>query len=203
MGPIDKNSTITREHVKYRFGSKIRTVRERRNITMRTLSKKIGVSESLISQIERDRISPSLDTLMAVVDALEIDLEYLFKDYKQSKSVSRVKHKERNRHIIDGVTYEQLSEIPDIQPEHAIEALLLTIPPNKSRGNKDYGHQGRELGFILEGEGELVYGTETYLLTAGDSISFSANIPHTLNNISTKQLRAVWIITPPRMFVSG
>ena len=166
MGPVDKNNTEKQEEVQYRFGGKLRTVRERRKITMRTLASKIGVSESLISQIERDRISPSLDTLMAIVDALEIDLEYLFKDFKHNKSVTVVRKGERNRHFIDGVDYEQLSNIPDICPEHSIEAFLLTLPPETSRGNRDYGHQGRELGFILTGRAELLYGTETYISTA-------------------------------------
>ena len=203
MGPVDEGCKPKKEQVQYRFGGKIRTVRERRKITMRSLAGKIGVSESLISQIERDRISPSLDTLMSIVNALEIDLEYLFKDFKHTKTVSQVKEADRNRHLIDGVTYEQLSEIPDIQPEHAIEALLLTVPPRTSKGNDDYGHEGRELGFILEGEGELMYGTETYQLQPGDSISFSANIPHTLRNKGAGKLKALWIITPPRMFISG
>jgi transcriptional regulator with XRE-family HTH domain len=203
MGPIDKNHKVKTDQVQYRFGGKIRTVRERREMTMRTLAGKIGVSESLISQIERDRISPSLDTLMAIVDALEIDLEYLFKDYKRNKSVSVVKKNDRNRHLIDGVNYEQLSNIPSLQPEHAIEAFLLTLPPKAARGNSDYGHQGRELGFILAGAAELQYGTETYSIEEGDSISFSANIPHTLSNPGEEPLRALWIITPPRMFVSA
>lgn len=203
MGPVDKNSTEKIDQVQYRFGGKLRTVRERREITMRTLASKIGVSESLISQIERDRISPSLDTLMAIVDALEIDLEYLFKDFKHNKSVSLVRKDDRNRHFIDGVDYEQLSNIPDLPPEHAIEAFLLTLPPKAARGNKDYGHQGRELGFILTGTAELQYGTETYTLEEGDSISFSANIPHTLKNPGAEKLTALWIITPPRMFVAS
>ena len=203
MGPVDKNSTPNTEQVQYHFGGKLRTVRERRKITMRTLACKIGVSESLISQIERDRISPSLDTLMAIVDALEIDLEYLFKDFKRNKTVSLVRKEERNRHLICGVNYEQLSNIPDLQPEHAIEAFLLSLPPKTSRGNEDYGHQGREFGFILQGCAELQYGTETYSIAEGDSISFSADIPHTLTNPGNEPLTALWIITPPRMFVSS
>lgn len=203
MRPADKDTTEKPDHVQYRFGGKLRTVRERRKITMRALACKIGVSESLISQIERDRISPSLDTLMAIVDALEIDLEYLFKDYKHNKSVSLVKKNERNCHFIDGVNYEQLSNIPDLQPEHAIEAFLLTLQPKTSRGNRDYGHQGRELGFLLEGKAELQYGTEIYSIEEGDSISFSADIPHTLSNPGDTPLTALWIITPPRMFVAG
>ncbi len=185
----------------YHLGDTLRTVRERRKMTMRALASAIGVSESLISQIERDKISPSLDTLLAIVDVLEIDIEYLFKNYKKSKSVHIVRCNERNKHIIDEVTYEQLSKLTDGKPEFAIEALLITLPPETSKGNTEYGHQGSELGFILEGSAELRYGKETYRINEGDSISFSADIPHILNNTGKKHLRALWIITPPRMFL--
>jgi mannose-6-phosphate isomerase-like protein (cupin superfamily) len=56
------------------------------------------------------------------------------------------------------------------------------------------------MGILLEGEAELLYGTESYNLKQGDSVSFSSSVPHTLINTGKKKLKAIWIITPPRMF---
>ena len=72
-----------------RFGEKLRTVRERKGITLKQVAAKVNVSESLISQIERNRVSPSVDTLIAIADALDIDLDYLFKDFKKNKKATR------------------------------------------------------------------------------------------------------------------
>jgi len=190
------------EKVTYRFGKKLRTIRERRGITMKALAAAAGVSESLISQIERNLVSPSLDTLVSIVDVLEIDLEYLFHELKQKRKVSLVRPGGRNRHTIDGVTYEQISKTSDGPPEHQIEAVLITLPPGMEKGSREYGHRGRELGFILAGTGSLEYGTEVYDIAEGDGISFASDIPHTLKNLGERPLEAVWIIAPPRMFIT-
>jgi mannose-6-phosphate isomerase-like protein (cupin superfamily) len=51
---------------------------------------------------------------------------------------------------------------------------------------------------IIQGKGECIVGKRTYALAAGDSISFSADVPHQLGNVGSKPLRAFWIITPPK-----
>lgn len=183
----------------YRFGEKLRTVRERKNITLKEVAAHVHVSESLLSQIERNKVSPSIDTLMAIVDALEIDLEYLFKDYKKNKLVTIVRAQDRSNYMLQNVSYQQLSD-NSIVDEHAVEALMLEIAPGGEKGSLEYGHAGRELGIILEGCGELIYGTESYTICKGDTISFPADIPHTLRNTSKHPMKAVWIICPPRMF---
>jgi len=186
--------------IRYPFGERIRKVRDRRGLTMKEVAQKVGISESMVSQIERDRVSPSLDTLLTMAEVLQIDLEYLFQNYKKSHQVSIVRADERNQVIREQVRYEQLSRFSDSTEEHALEAFLLTIEPGSEKGDQEYGHPGRELGFLMEGEGVLYYGKEEYHLKSGDSLSFSSDIPHRLKNTGTKALKALWVITPPRLF---
>ena len=182
------------------FGEKLRTVRERKGITLKEVALKAKVSESLVSQIERNKVSPSIDTLLAIADVLVIDLEYLFKDYKKTNKVSIVRAAERHSRILNKVKYHHLSLTPDPAEEHAIEAVLLEIDRDGERGDIEYGHTGKELGFILEGEGDLMYGRETHSLHAGDAVSFPSDIPHVLKNSGKTKLKAIWVITPPRTF---
>jgi transcriptional regulator with XRE-family HTH domain len=184
--------------MKYLFGEKIREVRERKHLTMREVAEKAGVSESLISQIERNRLSPAIDTLMSIIDILEIDLDYIFRDFKKDRSVNLVRANEKKCAVIDGVAYEQLSRTLPASEEHAIEAYLLEIPPGGKSGNDEYGHIGNELGVIIKGKGEFTVGKRIFKLEEGDSISFSADAPHQLKNTGSKPLRAYWIITPPK-----
>ncbi len=184
--------------VKYKFGGKLRAVRERKNITLKAVAEKAGVSESLVSQIERNKVSPSIDTLLTLADALDIDYEYLFNDYRQKKKVSIVRFEDRNSLRLNDVTVYQLSKIDSVPEEHAIEAFMLEIDKGSEKGDLEYGHSGKEFGLILEGEAELVYGSERYLLNAGDTVSFSSDIPHILRNSGGDKVRAVWIVTPPR-----
>ena len=182
------------------FGNKIRLVRERKNMTLKDVAGKAGVSESLISQIERNRVSPSIDTLIAIANTLDIDLEYLFKDLKQDKDVSIVKPADRNRLLMDGIDYQQLSFIPETGINPSVEAFYINIPPGAEKGDLEFGHPGRELGTIVQGRGELIYGTSVYELEEGDTISFPSDIPHIIKNTGETTLKAMWIITPGRIF---
>jgi transcriptional regulator with XRE-family HTH domain len=189
---------IKENKLKYQFGDKIRFIREKKGLTLKEVAEKVQVSESLISQIERNRVSPSIDTLMSIIQILDIDLEYLFKDFRTNKKVSLIRAGERNKLVMHDVTYYQLSVLDEGAAEHAIEAFLLRIEPGKEKGDITYGHKGNELGFILTGTGELLYGTEVYQLEKGDSISFPSDIPHILRNNGREVLEALWVVTPPR-----
>lgn len=190
----------TKKTASYRFGEKIKKVRERQKITLSSLAGSIGVSTSLLSQIEHNRISPSLDTLLAITDALQIDPEYLFRDHKKPKAVALVTKDQRNLLKLKEVTYEQLSASFDPQDKDSFEVMELQIAPGGTRGNTEFGHPGREMGIIIEGEGRLIYDQKTYHLYEDDSISFSSSQPHSLENTGDSMLRAVWIVTPPRIF---
>ncbi len=185
--------------VNYKFGDKIRAIREKKKFTLKDIAEKINVTESLLSQIERNKVSPAIDTLLKIVEVLEIDLEYLFADYKIKKKVNIVKKDNRKKISYNGVTYEQLSKTDD-DKEHGIEAYFLTIKVKSETGAKEYGHKGKELGIILSGQGEFLIGNSKYILEEGDSISFSSSVPHVLKNIGNTDLKALWIITPPKNF---
>lgn len=185
--------------VRHRFGERLREIRERKGITMKAVADKIGVSESLISQIERNLVSPSIDTLFAAAEALEIDLDYLFRDYRHQRKVRIVRREDQSTVTTRQVTYTQLSVMPDFSEEHAIEAFLMEIEPDGEKGSGDYGHPGRELGYVLDGQAELTYGTDMHELRKGDSVSFSSDVPHVLRNTGVDPFRAVWVITPPKM----
>lgn len=193
----------SKSEIKYKFGGKLRAVRERKKITLKAVAKRAGVSESLVSQIERNKVSPSIDTLLTLADALGIDYEYLFSGYRQNKKVSVLRLEERSSLKLNEVTVLQLSKIASMPDDHDIEAFILEIGPGAEKGDLDYGHTGKEFGMILEGEAELVYGTEKYQLKEGDTVSFSSDIPHILKNIGGGGLKAMWVITPPRRIFSS
>jgi transcriptional regulator with XRE-family HTH domain len=180
------------------IGDRIRTVRERKGVTLKALAEKAGVSESLVSQIERNRVSPSLDTLLAIIAALEIDLDWLFRDLKRNKQVTIVRSGERRVTRAGGIEFQHLSVMRDGSEEHAVVACYLTMEPGTETGDTEYGHIGRELGVIVNGKAVLSYGIETYELDEGDSVSFSSEIPHKLRNAGESALVALWITIPPR-----
>ena len=95
---------------------------------------------------------------------------------------------------------EELSSMRAGDDDHSIEAYYLEIKEGGEKGSTEYGHKGKELGIILEGEGEFIIGNKSYKLGEGDSISFESDVPHVLKNTGDRPLKAYWMITPPKMF---
>ncbi len=189
------------KRVPFRFGEKLRQVRERKGLTLKTVASQAGVSESLVSQIERNRVSPAIDTLLALADVLDINLEFLFEEYRRSRPVRIIRKNERRKIEEGNVRYEEVVQPADSDGEHSMEVYSIIIPPGEHTQRGSYGHPGREFGYILEGSAQLQYETGKYDLETGDSISFAASAPHTLVNAGENTLRALWAVTPPQRFI--
>jgi transcriptional regulator with XRE-family HTH domain len=185
---------------KYQFGGKIRAVRERRSLTLKEVAEKAGVSESLVSQIERDRVSPAIDTLLALADALEIDFDYLFAGLKRERSIKIVRKEERPSYQIKReIKYEHLAQVEE---QGGIEAYIITIEAGAKTGNAEYGHPGWELGIVESGTMRLTAGNQVFTCKQGDSVSFRADTPHILSNPGRKPLRVFWVMSPPKNMVN-
>jgi transcriptional regulator with XRE-family HTH domain len=185
--------------VHYRFGEKIRRIRERRSLTLREVAGRAGVSESLVSQIERNKASPAIDTLLALADALDMDLDYLFADYRRERPARITRKGERSTFAKPGVLYEKLAQMEGSVPgQDGIEAYSITLRPGARTGSREYGHKGWELGIVISGRAELLAGRETYMLKPGDSVSFRSDAPHILANAGKGPLKVFWIISPPK-----
>ncbi len=196
-------TTLQNEEKKssYHFGEKIRNIREKNGLTLKYVAQKAGVSESLVSQIERNRVSPAIDTLLAIADVLDINLEYLFEEYSHRRPVQIIRNGERRSINEDSVIFEELAQPCEQDKEHAIECYTITIPVGNKTHRGNYGHLGREFGIITKGKGVLHYENESFELNEGDSVSYSASSPHTLENTGNTELTAIWVVTPAQRFV--
>jgi transcriptional regulator with XRE-family HTH domain len=184
--------------MRYWFGEKIRAVRERKGFTLKEVAEKAGVSESLVSQIERNRVSPAIDTLLSLADVLDLDLEYLFSDYKRERLVRLTRKGERDTFTKPGVLYERLAQLESSKHQDGIEAYYITIDVGQENRSTEYGHPGWELGIVVEGDAELTIGKQSHELGPGDSVSFRSDAPHVLVNRGEKPLKVLWVITPPK-----
>lgn len=203
----DENSqsnskSIKNKKVPYHFGEKLRKVREHKGYTLKVVAQKAGVSESLVSQIERNHVSPAIDTLLSLADVLDINLEFLFEEYRKNRPVQIVRSTERPSMNEEDVIYEELSTPDSSDKANSFESYVIKIPVNSHTHRGSYGHLGRELGFILKGKAKLLYENNEYILGQGDSVSFSAGVPHVLENIGDDELEAFWLVTPAQRFTN-
>ena len=77
-----------------------------------------------------------------------------------------------------------------------LNAFFLELAPGQKRGDDDDGHLGRELGIVIAGQAQLIYGGQIYEIGTGDTLSFFSQIPHVIKNISDQTFQAYWIVTP-------
>ncbi|MCD4719390.1 MAG: helix-turn-helix domain-containing protein [Desulfobacula sp.] len=182
--------------MKTKLGALLRAIRNSRHLTIKEVAAKAGVSSSLLSQIERNRISPSLDTLLQILEVYGVPPNKFFKDYETSSRVEIIRRDDRKIYQRKGFKYEKLCGDSQIKGNHSFNAFFLELSPGQQRGDESDGHLGRELGIVVEGSAQLVYGEEIYEIHKGDSVSFFSEIPHVIKNSSDQIFRAYWVVTP-------
>jgi transcriptional regulator with XRE-family HTH domain len=180
------------------IGQKIRDLRSEKGMTLGDVAEKIKVSPSLISQLERGGVNPSISLLKSIVDVLGTSLSSLLGE--EEVKPDEVPHvmKAGARKVLTtegGVRFVLLSGNHDLEYEFIINEW----PPGSSTGEK-YVHEGIECGLLLEGEMELELEDRTYHLNPGDSITFRSDIPHRLNNRGKKLAKGVWVNSKPWIF---
>jgi transcriptional regulator with XRE-family HTH domain len=159
-------------------GSKLRSIREERNLSQRELAQLAGISTNAISLIERDENSPSVATLQSLAAALNVKMSYFFDDHEPS-TVLHVKAEQRPAITSKGVRIEGL----DGKLSHQeMEPFWVSLQPHSDMGERQVVHTGHELVYCLSGKVEYLIDGNIYELEAGDFLLFEAHLPHLWRN---------------------
>jgi len=185
-----------------KVGSRLREERERRGISLRELARRVGVSPSLVSQIELDRVNPSVSTLYALVTELGMTMSEVFGDTPPENRVVRplrggdgLAERPETRRVINlasGVRWERLTPHSDLD----VEFLYVVYPVGASSCPEDalVTHGGREYGYVTSGTLGVRVGFEEYELGPGGSIAFDSSSPHRLWAIGDEPVHAIWVV---------
>ena len=190
------------------LGARLREAREARNMTLRELARRLGLSPSLISQVETGKSQPSISTLFAIVGELEIPVNEVVweadpdgrdpgrrsrdADVARLHSPVQRANERLSIHIDSGVSWQRLTAHPD----HDVDFLLLRYEPGGESTAPEslMRHNGKEYGYILSGRLRVTIGFESYELRRGDSISFDCTEPHRLAAVGEQAVEAVWFV---------
>lgn len=181
-----------------RVGAKLKAARKARRLNMRDLASRVGCSESLISKIENDRVTPSLPTLHKIAAELGTSIGKMFSEENaESGFVSR--HGQRPIINVDAIGRE--AGVGIRLEGVAINGELLYSSIHVVDAGGDSGdfiqHVGEELAYVLEGTVEINLNGRVHLLGRGDSIFFPSEVPHRYRNPGREVARILWINTPP------
>jgi DNA-binding XRE family transcriptional regulator/mannose-6-phosphate isomerase-like protein (cupin superfamily) len=228
--PSQEAASLDRQRLRDDLGHRLRIAREEKNIGLRELARRLGVSPSLISQIETGKTEPSINTLFAMVSELELSVNEIVFDLERDAgaaggsdgdataampgatgagSVGPVEppgspvQRKSNRTAISleaGVSWQRLTA----QPDHNVDFLLLRYPPG-SESTPPHSlmrHNGTEYGYILSGRLEVSIGFDSYTIGPGDSISFDCTQPHRFATVGDETVEAVWFVVGRRNTLS-
>lgn len=187
-----------------KVGSRLREERARRGISLRELARRVGVSPSLVSQIELDRVNPSVSTLYALVTELGMTMSEVFSDgapepaplvlRERAESDGIVTDPDTRRviNLASGVRWERLTPHSDSN----IEFLYVVYPVDAESCPEDalVTHGGREYGYVTSGTLGVRVGFDEHELGPGSSIAFDSSSPHRLWAIGSESVHAVWVV---------
>lgn len=189
------------------IGTRLREERDRVGISQRELARRIGLSASMISQIESGQSKPSVSTLYGIVTELGVSVDEIFGGNGVAPD-PEASHAERadttdhgpmvrleDRHVIDldsGVRWERLTSH---QHEHVdFLHVVYDVGGSSASDEKLMRHEGREYGVVLEGRLGVQLGFDEFELGPGDSIAFDSTQPHRLWNLGDVAVSGIWFV---------
>lgn len=190
------------------IGAHLRDARVQRGLSLRSVAQALGVSASLISQVETGKTQPSVSTLYAMVTHLGVSMDELMGVTPTTTLAPVIGHSgpalpavQRGAEnpvleMENGVRWERLA----VGEGGPADAILVTYEPGASSSieGKLMRHSGLEYAYILEGELTLQLDFDVHVLRAGDSLQFDSVRPHLYSNNGTTQARGVWFVVGRR-----
>ena len=173
-------------------GIRLKQLREDRNISMRSLATKSGLSANALSMIERGKTSPSVSTLYKLSDALGVPITEFFTKQLDRADIVFMKSTERSlisftRGNMEGLGGEQF--IGNLSP------FLVSLESGASSGRAKMSHTGHEFVYCFRGFLEYRVENQTYVLGPGDSLLFAAHLDHSWRNSGGDITSALIIIS--------
>ena len=193
-GPKDAPTIEADDAVDQRLGETVRLLRQRAGLSIQDVATKTGLSNGMISQLERARAMPSIRTLRLLSIALDVPISYFF-ETTDPADVQRYIVRKNSRRLLrltaSGVVKESLT--PDGKGQ--LELYELTLNPGASSGTDFLQHTGEKAGYILSGSLRLWLDNQAHVLEAGDSFRFPSIVPHMFDNPTQQVARAIWVTT--------
>ncbi len=190
---------VQKEVKELNLGEKIKTLRQRRGMSLQQMADQTSLSKPLLSQIESEVVAPPVATLLKISKALNVNIGYFFQAKESGKKAVIVRKNERKqvfRRIHEdaskvGYYYEALA-YPKVDKH--MEPFQVQFEVKKKEDLLFFTHKGEEFVFVLEGQLEFNYENETFLLEAGDSLYFDSSLPHAFRAMGRKNALAIDVI---------
>lgn len=175
------------------IGKKIYQLRVQNGLTQEELASRSELSKGFISQVERDLTSPSIATLVDILQGLGTNLNDFFTETEDEKVIFKRSDFYEKSFENDGRTIKWI--VPNAK-KNLMEPILVTLELG-GKTHLDAPHEGEEFGYVLKGRIEIHLGTEVHKAKKGDSFYFNCSKKHIIINTGQTEAEFLWISTPP------
>ncbi|MDD6794342.1 MAG: XRE family transcriptional regulator [Clostridiaceae bacterium] len=175
------------------IGDKIRRLRIEKQLTQEELANRCELSKGFISQVENDLTSPSIATLVDILEILGTNLKEFFNDSEDERVT--FSHEDMFETSDDDLGYELMWLVPNAQKNN-MEPIMITLKTD-GKYKEEEPHEGEEFGFVLAGSIFLHIGDKKYKVKKGESFYFKPNRNHYISNSGKTTAKVIWISTPP------
>ena len=175
------------------IGDKIKRMRIEKGLTQEELANRCELSKGFISQLENDLTSPSIATLIDILEILGTNLKEFFSDDKDEKITYKYEDMfETENHDLK---YKLMWLVPNAQ-KNEMEPIMVTLGPG-GKYVEEEPHEGEEFGYVLLGTITLHLGDKSYKVKKNESFYFKPKIKPLYHNSGKTPAKVIWISTPP------
>jgi transcriptional regulator with XRE-family HTH domain len=197
-GRVDEdepNGSDSRSLVRRQLGGAIRRRRHAASLTLATVSERAGISVSMLSQVERGLLDPSLDTLRNIADALGTAPYRLLAEEGSAAGVVR----RRGRRFVESEEGNPRMELLSPSGEGAFAITLWELQPGSSKAGDPRAPAGEEANLLLSGRAQLEIGDERIDLSEGDCVTFDPRKPHRVTAVGKVPAVCLAVVSPPAL----
>ncbi|TXH64676.1 MAG: cupin domain-containing protein [Lysobacteraceae bacterium] len=178
------------------IGARLQLVRKNKGLSQRELAKRVGVTNSTISLIEQNKVSPSVSSLKKVLDGIPISMADFFTlDLDTGPADSPFYAPEEQPDVGNNDIHYYM--VGQRRPQRQMCILREVMLPGSDTGEVMITHEGEEGGVILEGRVEITVGDQVRVLGPGEAYYFECRIPHRFRNVGDCEVVIVSASTPP------
>lgn len=175
------------------IGEKLKSLRIKMGLTQEELADRAELSKGFISQLERDLTSPSIATLMDILECLGTDLKDFFSTNANEKIVFKTDDYFEREHEEQGYKIEWI--VPNAQ-KNSMEPIILNLKANGT-SPKYYPSESEIFGYVLKGKVTLTIGEKTMQIKSGESFYHKANDTYYIENNSKSDAKIMYVSNPP------
>ena len=166
---------------RYEIGEKLRALRLNKKLGLVALGRHTGLSPALLSKLERNKMSPTLPTLLRIAIMFGVDLDYFFADHRKHRVLAVVRRATRQRFpevpgVPDPAFHFESLTLPVAEPK--CQAYVATFHPVGDGRARPHEHLGVEVIYVLSGELGITVETTEHKLGTGDAMYFDSSVPH-------------------------